>query len=302
MAKKKFLNKGGITDIIQKAEAQNKKNDASIKDTITILPELEKLIFPLSDEEFDLLTSNILAEGCREPLILWSSQEKEHILIDGHNRYKICQKHHINFKVLVKDFEDIEAAKDWMINNQLGRRNVTEETKSWLRGLQYKREKKKQGWQPIVDKSLGNAPKDGNPTGNQKRTVQIIAQQHKVSSSTVQRDEKFVDAVEILSGSDTALKKDVLNRKIRIPKTQLISLAEKDKKAVEQIGQSLRKGNSWKESLEEVEVVNKSNRRGELIKLKRAIFKDIEKAIEQDDKSIADKAISGLRELKKALK
>lgn len=296
MAKKKFLNRGGITDIIQKAEAQNKDNDAFVKENIKVLPELERLIFPLSDDEFELLTSNILLEGCREALVLWKNQD-EFILIDGHNRYKICQKHNVNFKILVKDFKDIEAAKDWMINNQLGRRNVTEETKSWLRGLQYKREKKKQGWQVSSAKNVGVAPKEGN----QKRTVQIIAEQHKVSSSTVQRDEKFVDAVEILSGLDISLKKDVLNRKIRIPKTQLINLAEKDKKALEQIGLLLKKGKSWKDSVRAIAYNEISDVREELNKLKKAIFKDIEKAIDNNDVTMADQAINRLKKLKKAL-
>ena len=299
MAKKKFLNRGGISDIIQKAEAQNKHNDTSIKENITILPELEKLIFPLSDEEFEQLTSNILAEGCREPLVIWNNNSGQYILIDGHNRYKICNTHQIDFKILIKDFETLEDVKDWMINNQLGRRNVTEETKSWLRGLQYKREKKKQGWQSanVQLKSKG-APKDGN----HNRTVQIIAEQHNVSSSTVQRDEKFVDAVEILSGGDASLKKDILNRKIRIPKTELIKLASKDQKVLQQISASLSKGFSWKEALSGIQIGNQAVKEKEQLEnLKKVIFKDIEKAIKRNDIVLVDKAIGQLEELKKVL-
>lgn len=299
MAKKKFLNRGGISDIIQKAEAQNKSNDTSIKENITILPELERLIFPLSDEEFEQLTSNILAEGCREPLVIWHNNSDQYILIDGHNRYNICKTHQIDFKIFIKDFESLEDVKDWMINNQLGRRNVTEETKSWLRGLQYKREKKKQGWQSAKEtKKYKSAPKDGN----YNRTVQIIAEQHNVSSSTVQRDEKFVDAVEILSGKNASLKKDILNRKIRIPKTELIKLANKDTKVVKQIGSSLSKGLSWKEALSSIQIENRSVKDKEQSdNLKKAIFKDIERAIKSNDIVLVDKAIVQLEELKKVL-
>jgi N6-adenosine-specific RNA methylase IME4/ParB-like chromosome segregation protein Spo0J len=84
-----------------------------------ILQELESLIPPLSNEEFKQLERNILEEGIREPLITWNG-----ILIDGHNRYRIAQEHDMNYETLEKEFEDINAVKIWMVNNQLGRRNL----------------------------------------------------------------------------------------------------------------------------------------------------------------------------------
>jgi N6-adenosine-specific RNA methylase IME4/ParB-like chromosome segregation protein Spo0J len=84
-----------------------------------ILQELESLIPPLSNEEFKQLERNILEEGIREPLITWNG-----ILIDGHNRYRIAQEHDINYETLEKEFEDLNAVKIWMVNNQLGRRNL----------------------------------------------------------------------------------------------------------------------------------------------------------------------------------
>ena len=84
-----------------------------------ILQELESLIPPLSNEEFKQLERNILEEGIREPLITWND-----ILIDGHNRYRIAEEHDINYETLEKEFEDLNAVKIWMVNNQLGRRNL----------------------------------------------------------------------------------------------------------------------------------------------------------------------------------
>jgi ParB-like chromosome segregation protein Spo0J len=65
--------------------------------------------------------------------------EDNYILIDGHTRYKICQN--LGKSSNIKVF-DLETTKDWIILNQLGKRNITKETKSYLRGLQYKNEKK----------------------------------------------------------------------------------------------------------------------------------------------------------------
>jgi len=92
-----------------------------------ILQELESLIPPLSNEEFKQLERNILKEGIREPLITWNG-----ILIDGHNRYKIAQEHDINYETLEKEFDNLNDVKIWMVNNQLGRRNLQDFVKGEL--------------------------------------------------------------------------------------------------------------------------------------------------------------------------
>ena len=129
--------KNVFTELIK---AENVKTPAITPISITVVAELKAYIPPLTKEEFSLLEQNILAEGCREALILWQNGE-QFILVDGHNRYEICQKHQIPYKTITKSFADIETVKNWMIQNQLGKRNITEEVKSYLRGLQYKSEK-----------------------------------------------------------------------------------------------------------------------------------------------------------------
>jgi len=86
---------------------------------ITIDKEFKKLIPPIDYEEFLILEESIKKEGCRDPLITWNK-----ILLDGHNRHKICQAHEIPFKTKELSFESREEAEQWIINNQLGRRNI----------------------------------------------------------------------------------------------------------------------------------------------------------------------------------
>ncbi|NCU32225.1 MAG: hypothetical protein EOM23_04675 [Candidatus Moranbacteria bacterium] len=88
---------------------------------IKINNEFKKLIPPLSPDEFSILEKNILADGCRDPLVLWQG-----FIVDGHNRYEICQKHSIQFKTETKEFENDSSVKVWMIDNQKGRRNLTD--------------------------------------------------------------------------------------------------------------------------------------------------------------------------------
>jgi hypothetical protein len=85
-----------------------------------IKEEFKNLLLPLKPEEYQVLDASILKEGCWNPLVLWNDT-----LIDGHNRYEICTKHHIEFKTIQREFKDDVEAKKWILNNQLGRRNLT---------------------------------------------------------------------------------------------------------------------------------------------------------------------------------
>ena len=48
----------------------------------------------------------------------------EGVIIDGHNRYEICQKEGLHFEIEEMSFETEQEAMVWIINNQLGRRNL----------------------------------------------------------------------------------------------------------------------------------------------------------------------------------
>lgn len=94
---------------------------------VRIDEELKALIPPLSQEEFEQLEKNILAEGIREPIIVWNST-----IIDGHNRHAIATKNNIPYKVYEKEFESREQVVEWMILNQFGRRNLSAYQRSLL--------------------------------------------------------------------------------------------------------------------------------------------------------------------------
>ena len=88
---------------------------------IIIDKEFQSLIPPLTVEEYDGLEKSILADGCRDALVLWGD-----ILVDGHNRYEICTTHDVLFNTTQKDFADRDDAKLWMMRNQLARRNLND--------------------------------------------------------------------------------------------------------------------------------------------------------------------------------
>ncbi len=89
---------------------------------IVINPDLQAYIDPLTPEEHDALERSLLAEGCRDALVLWGE-----VLVDGHNRYGICQKHGLPFQTVQNPrFRTIEDVHLWMIDQHLGRRSVSD--------------------------------------------------------------------------------------------------------------------------------------------------------------------------------
>ena len=82
--------------------------------------EFQSLIPPLLPEETQKLEESIKSEGIRDPLITWKG-----ILIDGHNRYSIAKQLNVKYKVQEKKFKDRNEVILWMINTQLGRRNIS---------------------------------------------------------------------------------------------------------------------------------------------------------------------------------
>ena len=106
--------------------------------TLQIKPEFEQIIPPLSKEEFAQLEENILKLGkITDPIQVWKG-----FIVDGHQRYKILQKHpEIIFTTFEMDFESEEEAIAWRCTAQLGRRNLSELHKRYLIGKQYNTEK-----------------------------------------------------------------------------------------------------------------------------------------------------------------
>lgn len=190
---------------------------------IKFMEELKKFIVPLTNEEKSQLEENIKVEGCRDPLIVWKSPKGENVLIDGHNRYQICQKHNIPFEVVYKEFESTEEVKTWMIDNQLGRRNLNPDQLSFYRGLKYERVKQKKGG---YDKVLS---KGQNGLSTSKR----LADAFNVSEKTIKRDAKFSQGLQLIATSNPDLKNAILIGKAKVKKADIQLLADySDKKGL----------------------------------------------------------------------
>ncbi|MGH2416603.1 MAG: hypothetical protein ACRDEA_23485, partial [Microcystaceae cyanobacterium] len=180
---------------------------------LQIDPEFKSLIPPLSPQEKTQLEENLLAYGCRDSLVVW----KEHnLLLDGHNRYEICQAHAIGFNTVEIELPERSAAISWIIGNQLGRRNLTPEAASYLRGRQYN----------LLKQQGKRTDLTCDHFDHKLKAAERLAKDYKVGSGTIRRDAKYAQAVDTLAqtlGED--IRPYLLGRNARLTKKAALELA-----------------------------------------------------------------------------
>lgn len=187
---------------------------------IQIDPEFRALIPPLSSDERSLLEENIVRDGCRDPLVVWNG-----ILLDGHNRYDICSSLSLPFPVIEIALPDREAAADWIDTNQLGRRNLTPDQASLIRGRRYNRQKRQGERNDLTSTQIeGKSP-----------TAERLAEQHGVSRATIERDGTFARAVETLKPHVPDIEERVMSGDVP-SKQAVVEAAKEPEKAVEFLG------------------------------------------------------------------
>ncbi len=85
-----------------------------------VLPEMADLLPPLTGEQIAALESDLLKNGCYSPIIV----NEDMVIIDGHNRQRLCKQHGLPYQMAVFSFEDLLEAKQWALETQKGRRNL----------------------------------------------------------------------------------------------------------------------------------------------------------------------------------
>lgn len=196
-------------------------------------PEFKALIRPLSREEYSTLEANLIVDGCREPIVTWMG-----FIIDGHNRYEICNRLHIPYGVVTYDFNSRDEAIIWICNNQLGRRNITEETRKYLIGKQYDAEKSSGaarnalGYNQYLGRTSAKQSEDpfaqesGSVRESGRRTANRIGEKYHVSSGAVQKYSKYSQALDKLGEKVPELVPLILAGTYKISHENLVVLAE----------------------------------------------------------------------------
>lgn len=179
---------------------------------LKIDPELRDFIPPLSGEEKKQLEDSLLKYGYKgAPIFTWKGY-----IVDGHNRYEICQKHNIEFPIDDLDLGDdatIIDVMEWMINTQLGRRNLPPAQRiSVVDKFKKKIQEQAKEKQSEAGKEFGNGKSSSSPNGEKLNihTDKELAKMAGVGTGTIARYNR------VMNSDDEELKKKVLSDEVKI--------------------------------------------------------------------------------------
>ena len=206
----------------------------------TVLPEMAELLPPLTGEQLAALEADILKNGCYSPVIV----NEDMVVIDGHNRQRLCEQHGLPYQMAVFSFEDLLEAKQWALDTQKGRRNLDK----WELGkiaLRLKpdieaRARENMGTRTDLSATL---PKGSEPVDTRRELADAVGLGERTMGKVMQIDEHAPTAVkEALDSGDLSINQGYnITRQVReLPEEQRDEAAalavelEKAKKEIRQ--------------------------------------------------------------------
>ena len=192
----------------------------------------KNLIRPLRRQEYIRLESSLLSEGCKEPILVWQG-----IIIDGHSRYEICQKHGIPYEIKEMEFSCKEEAIIWICSTQLKRKNITEEARKFLIGMQFECEKivnraNRPRGRNQYSKPIEEEPEEGRTVSNHygyqsgHRSATRIAEENHVSYGTVEKYAYYTRALEVIGSKEPELVPKILSGRFKISHSAILDMAK----------------------------------------------------------------------------
>lgn len=189
-----------------------------------ISEKFKNLIPPLTSEEFNQLEQNCIKDGILESIKTWQGT-----IIDGHNRYNIAVKNGLSFETKEINFNNESEVVEWIILLQLGRRNLTESQKSYLRGVRYENEKLKGTTTNQYTKSA-----EGKICP-QQTTSEKLANEYNVSERTIKNDANFSKGIDLIASVEPEKRFEILQETSELTKQEIQEFAKIPKQAENEI-------------------------------------------------------------------
>lgn len=171
---------------------------------LKIDPELRDLLPPLTEDEYKQLEKNIVDNGFDKnfPIMEWNG-----FIVDGHNRYSICKKHNIEYVVGSLAYKTKEEVMEWMLDIQLGRRNLTPIQRIAV-AEKYREFYEKQAKENLKTSTGGLNPQ---PLPNSVKPENKIDTTKKLAEVAGVGKETYRQAKRILDSDNEELKQEVLS-------------------------------------------------------------------------------------------
>ena len=204
---------------------------------LKIDPEFRNVIRPLSEEEFKQLEENILSDGeIYEPICVW-----DETIVDGHNRNMIWNAHKElpEPRIRKMNFNSKDEAIDWICKKQLGRRNLTEQEKTYTMGRMYEARKNTALFKGNQYTS-GCTQSGNNQNKPHGRIGEIMANELGVGHGTVLRAADFANGIDRAEEVVPGIKEEILSGKLNTTKKKISEIRKMDsdeevKEAIEEI-------------------------------------------------------------------
>lgn len=207
---------------------------------IVIDEDFRNLIRPINRQSYCSLERSLLSEGCLSPIITWNG-----ILVDGHNRFELCTRHGIPFRVEEKDFSCREAVLAWICTVQLRRMDLTEETRKYLIGKRYMAEKtlRKMNKLPpsLTDSIPACLPPERRDDRNTFRSItsRKLGAEYHVSPGTVEKYSKYAEALDEIRKKEAKLVPKILSGKYKVSHDAVLELANLNRAEISAINRRL---------------------------------------------------------------
>lgn len=194
------------------------------------------LIFPLKREDYLKLKENILTTGCKNPIITWNGY-----IVDGHKRYRICMENEIPFETEQMEFSCREEAIAWICVQQLGRKDISEETHRFLIGKQYEAEK--QMYLRDIPKG-SNQFLHGDSVGSGTMVISPgdrIARENNIARSTVEKYAVYAKALDDLKTKDPDIAAKILSGQYKVAHKNVVALSKLTPAEIKKVERAIQK-------------------------------------------------------------
>ena len=213
---------------------------------LTINLKFRDVARPLHEDEFKLLEENILRDGrVLQPIITWKGT-----IVDGHNRWQISQKHReqgreIPFETAEMDFADEWAVVAWICNNQLGRRNLTDEERTYMIGKQYEAEKMTVKNPTGVNQHGKEVSGHFDRKATRSKTARALGEKHGMAEKSIRRSGEFALGVDTAEAIAPGAKEDILSGKAKVPKSVVAEIPKMEPEQQQEVIRAVRSGLPW---------------------------------------------------------
>lgn len=189
----------------------------------TIDPQLEAVCLPLSKDEYDLLERQILRDGVLDAVKVWD-RNGELVLLDGHNRLKICKDNKLPIpESTTVEIDGIDEAVIWIVDNQKGRRNIaTLEQQEYISGKRYNAQKNINRVRDESGVFKSNAPTELNDQEDVRRsdipTANKQAFDEGIKPSKVLKNARFAQGIDVIREVSPELVDKILKPDVFAPR------------------------------------------------------------------------------------